>query len=113
MRRYERDNAVSKRAIYGAKFKCELDRTHESFIAKSGHPYLEAHHLIPISAQDDFSVSLDVEANIVALCPNCHRKLHCGKDIDFELKRLYDDRITNLKKCGISITFDELIKYYK
>ena len=35
--------------------------------------YVEAHHLIPMGFQDDFSKSIDVEANIISLCTYCHK----------------------------------------
>ena len=38
--------------------------------------FVEVHHLIPMEKQNDFEDSLDVPENIVALCPNCHRKIH-------------------------------------
>ncbi|MCK9482314.1 MAG: HNH endonuclease, partial [Bacteroidia bacterium] len=46
----------------------------------SGNSFVEAHHLIPMSEQTNYEKSLDVEANIVALCPNCHRKVHLATD---------------------------------
>lgn len=74
---------------------------------------IEAHHLIPIGEQSKFSFSLDVDANIVSLCPNCHRKLHHGKDIKEDLFKLFNARKDLLKKSGIEITFDELLELYK
>lgn len=73
---------------------------------------MEAHHLIPMSAQENFNNSLDVDANIVSLCPACHRKLHHGKEIEFELKKLFESRLELLKQSGIEITLDDLKKYY-
>jgi 5-methylcytosine-specific restriction protein A len=73
---------------------------------------MEAHHLIPLSTQDYFEYSLDVDANIVCLCPTCHRKLHYGNSIKDDLKRLYDLRIKRLKQSGIDISFGELLKLY-
>ncbi len=46
---------------------------------KSRHtnrPYLEAHHLIPMSLQKDTQKKLDVLDNIFSLCPYCHRAIH-------------------------------------
>lgn len=110
---YARDSSKAKGAIISSKYKCNLDESHKSFIAKSGKPYMEAHHLIPISAQDKFDVSLDVDANIVCLCPNCHRNLHYGQDITNLLRTLYDEKKEYLKKSGIIITFEELLELYK
>ncbi len=41
--------------------------------ASDGSPYLEVHHNIPISKN-----GLDIEENVSAVCPNCHRKAHFG-----------------------------------
>lgn len=41
--------------------------------ASDGTPYLEVHHVIPLSKG-----GLDVIDNVQALCPNCHRKAHFG-----------------------------------
>ncbi|MGL4999965.1 MAG: HNH endonuclease [Cetobacterium sp.] len=43
--------------------------------------YMEAHHLIPMNAQDSFKNSLDVLGNVVSLCPNCHRMIHHGDEV--------------------------------
>lgn len=40
-------------------------------IDKDNNPYLESHHIIWLSKGGDDSIE-----NTVALCPNCHRKMH-------------------------------------
>ena len=110
---FKRNLETAKKSIVLANYKCDLDKSHISFITKSGKPYMEAHHLVPLSTQDYFENSLDVDANVVCLCPNCHRKLHCGEDIEDDLRRLYNERITNLKQSGIDVSFEELIEMYK
>lgn len=112
-KKYKRNNAKAKRAIVYSNYQCNIDIEHGSFVAKNGKTYMEAHHLIPMSAQEYFENSLDVDANIVSLCPICHRKLHHGKEVELELKKLFDDRIALLKQSGIDIAFNELKKYYK
>lgn len=41
------------------------------FLKVEGDPYLEVHHKIPLSVGGDDTVD-----NAIALCPNCHRKIH-------------------------------------
>jgi 5-methylcytosine-specific restriction protein A len=41
--------------------------------SSNGTPYLEVHHIKPLSQGGD-----DTVANAIALCPNCHRKKHFG-----------------------------------
>lgn len=109
VRNKDKENACKE----NVKYTCENDPKHVSFTSRTNnHPYVEAHHLIPMSAQDDFEYSLDVPANIVVLCPNCHRLLHYGNDIKPILKKLYDDRILSLSKSGLNITFEQLLFYY-
>ena len=74
---------------------------------------MEAHHLIPLNAQDDFDNSLDVDANIVCLCPNCHRKLHFGENIHSELSKLFKLREESLERSGLKISFDKLLGIYE
>lgn len=41
------------------------------FQNKDGEPYLETHHIICLSHGGPDTID-----NTVALCPNCHRKMH-------------------------------------
>ncbi|MFA5432519.1 MAG: HNH endonuclease [Candidatus Paceibacterota bacterium] len=109
---FKRNQEKAKKSIVLANYKCDLDQSHVSFISKNGKPYMEAHHLVPLSTQDYFDYSLDVDANIVCLCPNCHRKLHYGGNIKEDLRRLFNDRATHLKQSGIYISFEELVELY-
>ena len=80
---YKRSRKVVANALAAAKFRCELNCTSELFIRKNVDvTYTEAHHLIPLCFQNEFLYSLDVEANIISLCPNCHRRLHYGTEIE-------------------------------
>jgi len=106
---YKIDPAKSRCAIIDAGYCCEVDADHKSFTRKDGvHAYTEAHHLIPRSCQREFEYSLDVPANIVSLCSNCHNWLHYGIGFEDILKKLYDERIERLKAVGLSISFEQL-----
>lgn len=63
--------------------QCELCKR-ESFITLKGEPYLEVHHVIPLSQNGPDEIS-----NAVALCPACHRELHFGRDKDKLQQQLY------------------------
>lgn len=108
-----RDSKVVENALALAGYVCELDCGVELFIAKDGiHTYTEGHHLIPLSFQKKFAKSLDVEANVISLCPACHRKLHYGINPEKALEKLYLKRIDRLKKCGIVLSFEQLLLMY-
>ena len=78
---YVRDPVVSELAKRRAKGICQLCNQDAPFSYPSGEPYLEAHHIIWLSRD-----GLDTLENTVALCPNCHRKMHVldrKKDKDY------------------------------
>ena len=111
---YPRDRMVALSALKRANYKCEINDKHSGFIRKSnGTNYTEPHHLIPLSMQNRFENSLDVEANIVSLCSNCHNQLHYGKDPDLLLETLYNLRKDELDSAGIHITLDRLKQLYR
>jgi hypothetical protein len=107
-----RDRAIN--ALKSSNYCCEIDKTHQTFIKKNENiKYVECHHLVPMAYQRYFKdATLDTEPNIVALCSNCHRLLHYGKDSKILLEKLYKARITMLKRAGIDISFSELLKMY-
>jgi len=45
------------------------------FARPNGQPYLEVHHVLPLSEGGPDTVD-----NAIALCPNCHRRAHHGSD---------------------------------
>lgn len=103
---WKRSNILRTQAIAFADYKCELDKDHTSFISEHTHrPYMEGHHAIPMSNQGVFKNSLDVYANIVCLCPLCHRKIHFGikEDRKVMAQRIYDNRAERLANSGINI----------
>ena len=113
--RFQRNSAVAAEALRKANFKCEILPEHKTLISSSKiHPYLEAHHLVPISNQDGFDASLDVLANVVALCPLCHKLLHHGRAEDKKdfLSKLYSERKTRLSEKGILVDEKTLCGYY-
>jgi 5-methylcytosine-specific restriction enzyme A len=113
---FTRKATIAVEAIILADFKCEVDSSHQSFTSrKYVRQYIEAHHLVPMKYQERFSeASLDIHANIVALCPNCHRLLHHGIETEYNLilRTLLESRQPRLARCGIEINFEQLIRMY-
>lgn len=114
-RAHTRNPFVAAYALELAMFKCEIDSQHQTFTSSAKRlPYIEAHHLIPMSQQGTFPVSLDVSANIVALCPNCHRLLHHGrvKDKMNNLQKLFKERKLRLVEKEIVLNENMLLTFY-
>ncbi|HEY8890755.1 MAG TPA: HNH endonuclease [Clostridium sp.] len=111
---YPRSHKVSINALRHANYKCEFNNTHLTFTRRNSDlNYTEPHHLVPITYQNKFEISLDVEENIVSLCCNCHKQIHLGKGFGVMLEKLHNERKDLLKMVGIDISLDELIKLYK
>lgn len=110
---YARNKQTAINALVYANFCCEYDNSHDSFVSKTtNNKYMEPHHLIPLSEYENFDVSLDVEANIISLCSNCHNQIHYGKNADDLIQKLYYDRKDRLKKAGIDIQLQALLDMY-
>lgn len=114
--KYVTNSRIGKTALESAKYFCENDNSHTTFLNKYGVQFTEPHHLIPMSAQKDFNINLDRIENIISLCPNCHSAIHYGNNEVRKtiLKKLYDKRIKILNDSKIDISFKTLFeKYYK
>lgn len=68
---YIRDRYISEYARRRAKGICQLCEEPAPFNDKNGEPFLEVHHVIPLAEGGNDSLE-----NTVAICPNCHRKMH-------------------------------------
>ncbi|RAN45635.1 hypothetical protein RB25_17895 [Herbaspirillum rubrisubalbicans] len=118
-RKYVRSSRIPARALKMAKYTCSLateDEPHPSFVSQRTEKcYVEAHHLIPFSYQGRFLNSLDVEENIIILCPNCHRKLHhaTAREKNGLLEELLYERKRLLEARGIGVSLSELKSMYK
>lgn len=115
-KKWPRSAKKAKNAIVYVDYTCEIDSSHKYFICdRTKKNYVEAHHLIPMEFQHEFDVSLDVEANIVSLCPVCHKKLHHSTFEEKKqlLKEIYNHRKERLQKCDIEINLKQIYSYYK
>lgn len=107
---WKRSNIIRTQTIECAGYSCEIDKKHETFIAeKTQKPYMESHHAIPMKLQPKFAKSLDVYANVVCLCPICHRRIHYGikKEKKVMLDAIYTKRADRLANSGIRISKEE------
>lgn len=68
---YHRDPTIAAYVKKRAKGVCQLCGLPAPFTDKNGEPYLECHHIDWVSQG-----GIDSVDNCVALCPNCHRKMH-------------------------------------
>lgn len=103
---YSRSSIIKIQSIKSAHYLCELNHSHRTFTAKSNfEQYMEGHHLIPLSNQREFLYSLDIYANVICLCPICHRLLHYGIEQEKQsfLEHLFDVRKQRLINSGINI----------
>lgn len=115
-----RDKTKANNALVRAGFLCEYDNQHELFLRKKQPVnYTEPHHLIPLKFDDLFDKSLDVEANIVSLCSNCHNLIHYGADAERVIRKLWEDRKGEIKAAGlgvmkndIELSVDILLRFY-
>ncbi|NCB01504.1 MAG: hypothetical protein EOM67_04950 [Spirochaetia bacterium] len=112
-----RDRIIINQVISNSHYRCEIEHTHSTFISKATHnQYMEGHHIIPLKVQDAVSTSLDVYANIISLCPVCHRFLHYGLKEEKKgvLENIYRQRGERLHNSGIMLEkgeFFDLIEY--
>ena len=109
---WSRSNILREQALSFADYACEIDKDHQSFIAeKTNKAYMEGHHAIPMSNQPKFRQSLDVYANIVCLCPICHRRIHYGIRADRiqMMHILYGMRAERLANSGIFLSQEEFV----
>lgn len=70
-----RDPYIAEYAKQKAKGICQLCNKEAPFIDNHGKPFLESHHIIWLKDGGE-----DTIENTVALCPNCHRKMHYAPD---------------------------------
>lgn len=98
----ERNQYIAEFTKERAKGICDLCDKEAPFKDKTGRPYLESHHVITLAENGP-----DAIYNTVAVCPNCHKKIHVlnrkddrNKLIKMITKYLFDENDDeNLRKC--------------
>jgi 5-methylcytosine-specific restriction protein A len=87
---FHRNEFVSENAKRLAKGICQLCNEPAPFNDSEGKPFLETHHIVWLARGGEDSIE-----NTVALCPNCHRRMHkLDRDED---KKLLLQKNLNLK----------------
>lgn len=113
IQRIKRDPNIAKQALEESGYACEVTPALSTFISKStNRPYLEVHHLVPISLQPEFELKLDTKENLAVLNPLTHRSLHHGKieDIATHISGMAKRRMAFLEKLKLST--DDLMEMY-
>jgi 5-methylcytosine-specific restriction protein A len=88
---YQRDAYIAEYARRRADGVCQLCDNPAPFKDSNGIPYLEIHHIEWLSKGGRDSID-----NTVALCPNCHRKMHI-LSLEADRNKL---RLKGQKCCG-------------
>ncbi len=110
---YARDRKKAIKRMEMAGYQCEHDNSHDLFLSRSTkNPYLEAHHLIPMSLQKNVGKSLDTLDNIFCLCPCCHRAIHLAEK---EITKSIIGSLVNQRPNVLDILhnkIDDIYNYY-
>ena len=85
-KQYQRNEYVVELTKRRANGICELCNAPAPFKNSKGEPYLEVHHIVWLAKDGDDTID-----NTVALCPNCHRRMHIV-DSDDDKKKLLKHR---------------------
>jgi hypothetical protein len=90
---FVRDPYIVAAALARSNAQCEMPKcVSELFNREDDRPYLEVHHITPLSEGGD-----DTLINAAALCPSCHRELHFGK-LRLQKRKILRDEIS--RKSG-------------
>lgn len=74
----------------------KYDIKDRSFVSrKTNRPYFEIHHIISVGKNE----KLDVEENLVKLCPVCHSQIKAGVGLENEQKENISKMLENEPKC--------------
>ncbi len=112
--RYKTNPRISKTVIVNNNYECQIDIHHKTFKDKKSKYFMEAHHLIPMSFQDNFKINIDRKENIISLCPNCHRAIHLGNKHERakRIKILFELKKDELKNISLKIKLSQLLNFY-
>lgn len=98
---YYRSPYIKELVKQFANGKCQLCKKQAPFFDRNNKPYLEEHHVKCLADE-----GTDTVDNVVAICPNCHRKVHI-LEADEDRIRLLESAKENQKQ------YERLLKYYE
>jgi len=110
VKRRKRSSDVTSHTRIRANGICDLCGNKAPFDDKYGVPYLETHHLVTLASNGP-----DAIFNTVALCPNCHRKMHSldlVDDREFLKKVIYNYLLNDEEKEALE-KFEKLFNITK
>jgi predicted HNH restriction endonuclease len=87
---YDRNVLIKEFAKRVANGYCQLCENEAPFNDKHGNPFLEVHHIKYLSQGGSDSID-----NVVALCPNCHRKMHL-LELEEDINRIKSKALSNM-----------------
>ncbi len=92
---YHRNPYLKEAVKRIAEGKCQFCGNDAPFIDNYGQPYLEEHHVKKLA--DGGSDTID---NVVAICPNCHRRIHVlnSKEDEITLETIASDNVDRLRR---------------
>ena len=93
-KQYTRNQSIARYTKLKANGICELCEKPAPFFDKDGEPYLESHHVVWLERGGADSID-----NTVALCPNCHKKMHVVEDKN-DFNKLYNIAKKRAKESG-------------
>jgi len=70
-----RNQKIKKYVLNRPNGKCEACNKEAPFLRRNGIPYLEAHHIHQVK-----DMIFEDPLLVAAVCPNCHKRAHYGKD---------------------------------
>ncbi len=111
--KWRRNPKISAVALKRSDYKCELFPEMITFPARrTGKPYMEAHHLVPMGLQGNYKANLDCSQNICILNPYSHRLLHHASSevVLPEVLKLIATRKEFIR--GIGLVEDDVIGIY-
>lgn len=92
---YHRNPYLKEAVRRVAEGKCQFCGKDAPFIDNYGQPYLEEHHVKKLA-----DGGTDTSDNVVAICPNCHRRIHVLNDREDEiiLETIASDNADRIKR---------------